>query len=203
MRVAHRPGPRFAVPVVAMALVAVIGSPAAAGTSVPPEVQKGAIGHYQVVDGDTPGVTCVYGPGDVHKLKSFKVKAPSLWWPDTNSDVNTEHGRVGWQIIIEESAHPGEGPWTTAFKSTTLKATAYEDVPVLYDPAKRAPFSKRTVAWSKSGANSYRVVERLVWYLPSGKVRGTLKHWIAYYKLGGGAAGAPISVGSCPNKTSA
>jgi hypothetical protein len=186
------------VPVVALTMVMVLGGPVVAGSSVPSEKQTGAVGHYLVIDGlDTPGAKCWYAAGDPPKLTRFRVKAPSLWWPDRDSGDNNEHGRVGWQIRIQSAPDPSVGPWSTIFKTSTLKATAYEDFPTLHDPAKRAPFTRRVINWNAPGNNYYRLIQRLIWYESDGSIRGTLRHWISGYRLAGAVSG--VSFGNCAN----
>lgn len=168
-------------------------APAAAGG----DIQKGQVGHYDVPENEvTPTVNCRYD-GSTPKLDKFLLKPPSVWWPDTNSSNDTQHGKVGWQIRIQETANTDTGPWTVTYKSSVIKKTAYEDQPFL-DPADDAPFTTRGILWNRSGTKSYRVVYVLFWYNGDGSVKGSIKHVITYYKLTGDGNGS--NVGSCPNK---
>ena len=47
------------------------------------------------------GATCIYSSSGrrQYKLTQIVVKAPSLWWPDTDSGNNREHGKVCWELI--------------------------------------------------------------------------------------------------------
>src|SRR3954468_6820114 len=64
--------------------------------------ESGQHGHYAFKDdASTGGATCVYSTAG--KLTEIVVKPPSLWWPDTDSGNNNEHGRVGWQLAVQIS----------------------------------------------------------------------------------------------------
>lgn len=168
-------------------------SPAAAGG----DVQTGQIGHYTVPENETtPTVNCRYN-GGTPKLDKFVLKPPKVWWPDTSSDSNTQHGTVGWKVRIQQTPNPLTGPWTKTYTSSTIKKTAFEDQP-FGDPVDAAPFATRGILWNRSGNNTYRVVYVLYWYNGNGSVKGSLKHTISYYKGTGDGNGS--FVGYCPNK---
>ena len=123
-------------------------APAAAGG----DIQKGQVGHYDVPENEvTPTVNCRYD-GSTPKLDKFLLKPPSVWWPDTNSSNDTQHGKVGWQIRIQETANTDTGPWTVTYKSSVIKKTAYEDQPFL-DP-RTTPPSRRAASYGTAPARS-------------------------------------------------
>src|SRR6476620_11352049 len=87
-------------PVAAVLLSIVMSGVAAADNVV------GQHGNYIFTDyniTDQYGATCKYtaGPGlGVWDLYKIVARAPSVWWFDTNSSITTQHGPVGWQLIV-------------------------------------------------------------------------------------------------------
>ena len=181
---------------VVAALVLTAAAPVAAGG--PPEKQTGQFGHYDVRDSsDAPVVNCRYATTSKPKLDKFVAKVPRIWWPDTNSDNDRQHGKVGWQVRIQGASNPVDGPWLRVFTSSTVKAIAYEDQP-FGDVSDAAPLTIRGFTWDRSGTGVYRVVYKLFWYNGDGSVKGSITHWIDNYKLTGSVSST--LQGFCPNR---
>ena len=121
------------------ALVAIAGAALFATSGVAlADTESGQHGHYLFKDDSTTyGATCVYSGSGPYKLSQIIVKAPSLWWPDTNSGNNKEHGKVGWQLSVQISKPGAYGPWHTLYMNDVEIKTAYEDQPP-YDKADKA-----------------------------------------------------------------
>ena len=129
------------VPVLLLCLM-LAGSVPAAAYSTPLEQKTGQTGPYDFRDSwqrPTGAVDCDYrklANGD-RRIKHFQVRTPRVWWLDTNSSVDDQHGMVGWRIRFQEKSdrddHPT--PWTTVYKSGIQKRTAYEGA---YDNAFKA-----------------------------------------------------------------
>ncbi|MFN8623447.1 MAG: hypothetical protein U0869_22135 [Chloroflexota bacterium] len=183
---------------VAMLGALVLGGAAPVAASVPSEVVNGQHGEYVVDDfSATPLVTCRYAhpSTNVYKLDRFVARPPRVWWPDTTSTPN-QHGTVSWQVRIQTATGPG-GPWSVAYAGPKVKRTAYEGA---YDNAKKAPFTAQTIPWSKPGnMKLWRIVYKIVWYNGNGTFKGSVTHWIGYYKYGGKVSGA--SADYCENIT--
>jgi hypothetical protein len=152
--------------------------------------ESGQHGHYVFKDDPgTVGATCVYAavsPG--YKLTSIVVKPASLWWPDTNSGNNREHGKVGWRLSLQISEPGAYGPWHTLFNAPTQIKQAYEDQPA-YDPADRANLAKMTLdvngGYRKKPDAHARVVHTAYWYAGDSSVMGTVTHEQFYYRIAG------------------
>ena len=87
----------------------------------------GQHGNYVMTDygiADETGATCRYSDVgnltfDIYKLTA---RAPSVWWMDTNSSITTQHGTVGWRLIVKHKA-PAASTWTTVGKTSIQKKT--------------------------------------------------------------------------------
>ena len=162
-------------PVSAIVLsIVVAGAVAADGTT-------GQVGHYVFTDSASkPGATCVYNTtgGSEAFLNSVVVRAPSVWWPDTSSSSNTQHGQVGWKAIVKEGS---PGSWSTIASSSVQKKTAYEDHP-FHDPADKAPFTNLTVSFTSNKFMNYLVTVKVFWYRADGSVKGTATHDVVHYR---------------------
>lgn len=167
------------------------------------DTETGQHGHYVFKDdASTFGVNCVYASqgNDTYKLTQLVVKAPSLWWPDTNSGSNREHGTVGWRVFVQVSLPGAYGPWSTTFKTSIQKKTAYEDHPA-YDPADKAPLAKWTISFNASAydsrPNAYvRIEHKAFWYKPAGSTLGSVVHDQFNYQWKYGTTRG--STGACP-----
>jgi hypothetical protein len=147
------------------------------------DVEVGSAGNYQWPDAaaNSSGATCRYtrdtNDPDVWWLTRIVAKPPTVWWPDSNAESTTEHGRVGWQFFIEY--HDGV-EWNAGPASTIQKATAYEST--------AAPFTNMglNVNGRARPMGQWRIVEKVIRYRPDGKVKGYALHEIEAYstKLG-------------------
>jgi hypothetical protein len=152
--------------------------------------ETGQHGHYLFKDDPvTFGATCVYVPlSSGYKLTHIVVKPPSLWWPDTNSGNNREHGRVGWQLALQISVPGAYGPWHTLFNAPTQVKQAYEDQPA-YDPADKANLPKMRLdvngGYRKKPDAHARVVHTAYWYANDNSVMGTVTHEQFNYRIDG------------------
>jgi len=144
----------------------------------------GQHGNYLFIDGDAShtGATCVY-TGPQTKLTSLIVKPPKVWWPDTDSSNERQHGTVGWRAIAQKATDPVNGPWTFVKRSPIQKKVAYEDQTAPYGDSTKAPFTKATLSWSAphSPLVYARVVVKAFWYHHDGSVMGWQKHPVVYY----------------------
>ncbi len=184
------------------ALLAVAGAALFATSGVAfADTETGQIGHYVFKDDATKyGATCVYSGSGPYKLTQIIVKAPWLWWPDTNSDNNREHGKVGWQLSVQIAKAGAYGPWHTLYMAPTQVKTAHEDQPP-YDKADRARLPKMTLNINggyKHKPNAYaRVAHDAFWYASNGSTMGTVTHEQFYYKWQN-VPGQTGSTGACP-----
>ena len=160
------------------ATLAIFGSEVAEADST-----HGQTGNYIFIDGapSNTGATCVYTGPNV-KLTSIIVKPPKVWWPNTNSSNERQHGTVGWRAIVQTSP-TGTAPWTFAKKSSIQKKIAYEDQTAPYGDSTKAPFTKKTLSWNapQSPTIYVRVVVQAIWYHRDGTVMGWWKHPIMDY----------------------
>ena len=151
------------------------------------DTETGQHGHYQFRDSyPDPGAVCVYAGSNPYRLVQVIVYAPRLWWPDTNSDVTNQHGKVGFRGIIRVSKPGPYGPWAKVKQSEIMTATAYEDNPD-YDLNDKAPLSKITFSFDPSKwsdhPNAYvQVRVKAYWYKKSGDVLGTVTHDVYNYE---------------------
>ncbi len=170
------------------------------------DTESGQHGHYLFTDDSTNrGVVCVYAGSNPYRLVSLIVKAPSLWWWDTNSSSATEHGRVGWRAIVQVSLPGAYGPFNTVLRSSIQKATAYEDQPP-YDVNDKAPLTRKKLAFDpapyKSQPNAYvRVDAKAFWYRPNGSTAGWVRHTVFNYAWRN-IPSMPGSTTACPIRVS-
>jgi len=153
--------------------------------------QTGQTGAYIFVDAQaTPGVVCKYSSSSPYKLYQLTIKAPQVWWPDTSSNSNTQHGTVGWQASVYHKG-AAASTWKLLKKSTVHKATAYEGYPNVYDLADKAPFSNLSMSVPGSSyvpTHEWRVKVKVFWYSKvDGSVMGSVSHTVVYYKWGTGS----------------
>lgn len=146
----------------------------------------GQTGHYLFTDGSgEPGAGCLYRQTDAHTWRLFRivVRPPMVWWPDTNADINRQHGRVGWRVIVWHKA-PADSSWTLLTRSPIQRAIAYEDQPA-YDPADRAPFTRIRVDINGAAfpvSEQFRATVKAMWFRRDGTVRGYVTHDVQYYR---------------------
>jgi hypothetical protein len=160
--------------------------------------ESGQHGHYIFRDdAATGGATCVYSAAG--KLTQIVVKAPALWWPDTDSGNNREHGKVGWQLAVQISLPGAYGPWNTLYTNSPETNTASEDQPA-YDKADKARLSTWTLYINgayKKKPNAYaRVQHTAFWYNPDGSTMGEVEHDQFYYKMQN-VPGNPVLTTAC------
>jgi hypothetical protein len=164
--------------------------------------QTGQVGHYLFKDDATKGgATCVYSGSGTYTLTKIVVKAPALWWPNNNSSVNREHGKVGWQLSVLVSKPGAYGPWHTWYMTTTQVKTAYEDQPA-YDAADKAPLATWTLNINakayKRYPNAYAGIEHTAfWYASNSSTMGSVVHDQFYFKWQNVPAQTG-STGACP-----
>jgi len=163
--------------------------------------ETGQHGHYLFKDDATKyGATCIYAGSGPYKLTQIVVKAPSLWWPDTVSGNNNEHGTVGWQLSLQISVPGAYGPWHTLFTTSPQQKTAHEDQPP-YNPTDKAKLAQWTLNVNggfKHKPNAYAAVEHeALWYNPDSSTMGTVTHDQFYYKWQN-VPGQSGSTGACP-----
>ncbi len=169
------------------AMVALAGAAVFATSGVAfADSETGQHGHYLFKDDpSTNGAVCVYAGSGPYKLTQIIVKAPSLWWPDTDSGNNREHGTVGWQLSVQISVPGGYGPWHTLYSNSPEIKTAYEDQPP-YDKADSAKLATWTLYINgayKHKPNAYARVEHTAyWYASNSSVMGTVVHDQFNYK---------------------
>jgi hypothetical protein len=190
---------RFFGAVVAASVLSIGFSGVAAADTV-----SGQVGHFIFTDGNsttTAGAKCRYTQTDPNTWRIYRIvaRAPKVWWPDTSSTSNTQHGRVGWRVILKYR-HSGDTAWTVLKKSAIQYATAYEDHP-LYDSADKAPFTKIAVDFNGSNfavGDQFMVTDRVNWYRKDGSVRGYATHDVFYYnQIVSGSSFGVTGVGYC------
>lgn len=190
---------RRGVSALALAVTAVL---ALAG-AVQADSETGQHGNYLFRDDSGhAGAVCVYAGSNPFRLVQIIVRAPYLWWPDTNAESNTQHGKVGFRGIVRLSKPGAYGPWDKIKQSDIHKATAYEDQPD-YDVNDKAPLTKITMSFDPSKysghPNAYISVRiKGYWYKKNGDVLGTVTHDVFYYEFrnvpeaDGGTTACPI-----------
>ena len=163
----------------------------------------GSIGNYLMHDNSTfqsAGATCRYNPSspgsNLYHLYRIVGRAPSVWWPDTNSSIANQHGKVGWQLIIKYKL-PASSTWALLKKSDIQKAVAYEDAPD-YDTNDQAPFTNIYLninyANFPDASTEFQAYAKVFWYRADGSVRGTLTHQYVYYRIYEGSTAGGVSV---------
>jgi hypothetical protein len=189
------------IPVLLLCLM-LVGTVPASAYSPPPDHTSGQIGHYDFRDyaygSHTGNIDCNYRTlsSGQRRIKEFVLRAPRIWWPDTNSENTNQHGTVGWRYRLQQTTDPDDDPWTTVFKSSVQKRTAHEDHPGFSDGDK-APFDTRTLTWSSSKTVYYRVKATVYWYRSNGSVKGQVDHWYSTYDA---SYGPNPALGYCNNK---
>jgi len=165
-------------------LIAAIGV-LALGTPVSADSTTGQTGNYLFTDAmATPGAKCVYvDEGGTAYIHTFTVKPPKVWWPDTDSNSDTQHGKVGWRFTVEQN----QGSWVKVKQSSIQKATAYEDSQNPYGSSTKANFSKMSLNINAHNYpfGEFRVTVKAFWYKANGSVLGTASHTVYWYKYGG------------------
>jgi hypothetical protein len=166
-------------------LLAVVGVLALAAP-VSADSTTGQTGNYLFTDSmSTPGVRCYYvEESGIAYIHQFTAKPPSLWWPDTNSSINTQHGKVGWRFIVQQNQ---SGNWVQVKKSAIQKATAYEDSQNPYGAGTKAPLTKMSLTLNAHNFEfgGFRVLVKAFWYRHNGSVMGTASHVVDWYKYAG------------------
>jgi hypothetical protein len=177
----------------AAAALALPAPSAFAGEPIPPEKQTGSVGPTLIVDGPAmTAATCRYSDTLPLKLRSVIVKPPKVYWPDTNSDVDNQHGKVRHRVIVQRSTDGGS-TWSLYRASAVQSAIAGEKV--------AAPLTKRTVSISLASKTTvFRVVSKIQWIRPNGSVRGTLLHWYHSTRWASDQLQGTIEPGPCANK---
>jgi len=178
---------RFGLAAVLSAALSIAFSGVAAADTI-----TGVVGHYNFNDLSTfqaAGVTCRYEArtlgSSVFDLYKIVGRAPSVWWPDTNSSISGQHGTVGWQMIVKHK-QPASSTWILLKKTTVQKATAHEDSPA-FDSNDKAPLTNKSVSINRfdfSGPSSeqFMVTKKIIWYKADGTVKGTASHDNIYYR---------------------
>jgi hypothetical protein len=170
-------------PVTAVLLSIALSGVAAADTAV------GQHGNYVFVDGDsttTTGATCKYADAGNLTFDVYKIvaRAPKAWWPDTNSSITTQHGRVGWRFSVYHKT-PAASSWTLLKTSSTQKATAYEDQLTPYGDSTKAPFTNMGMLISGKNfpaTELFMAKVKVLWYRADGTVKGSVTHDVAWYR---------------------
>ncbi len=177
----------------AFALLLGSGGAFAGDMDVPSPPPTGSVGDALIRDSslDT-AATCRYDSDVAPRLNRISVGAPMVYWPDTDSDNDFQHGKVSHVIIVQRSNNGGAA-WSRYRTSTVQTAIAYEGSP--------APLTKRLVSVSVAGTTPiFRVLSRIRWHNNDGTVRGTLKHWYSYARWTGEAFGGVVVHVPCLNK---
>lgn len=167
---------------IALVSVAMACGSALAGVPVPPEQKTGKVGPYVIADADmTTLATCTYATvGDDAPLQKVTIDPPVVRWPNTKPAVPGQKGTVGWRVIIQ-AADPGWATWTTVAQRPMQKRIATETKP--------AAFTARTIALPAAEPyTGIRVIVVAAWYKADGSLRGRVKHTMAHYGVGNGAA---------------
>jgi len=160
--------------------------------AVSADSETGQHGDYLFTDSSsTPGAKCTYFDvgGNVYAFHTMTVVPPSIWWPNTSSGSNTEHGTVGWSFKLQRSLGLN-GTWQTFKTSPTQKATAYEDSVHPYGAGTKAPFTKMKLNVDTGMSDNYawRAVVKATWFKRSGGVLGTETHRVIWYTTKAGTS---------------
>ena len=139
----------------------------------------GKIGHHQLNDGaGNPGAVCNYQSGSEFLDGFSDVLPPTIWSRDTTAGRDKQ--KVGWRYLIKRRAD-GQSNWKTVYKSSIVKADAWNDQP--------AQFMSRTapgLMLPTTNASFYIVIKQF-WYAANGStVVGTATSEVDVYleKLG-------------------
>jgi len=148
----------------------------------------GQHGNYQIPDDDTPSLAaaiCRYSEGAIGVWNIYKIvgRAPSVWWPDTNASITTQHGPVGWRLSVLHKA-PSSSTWKLLKNSSIQHATAYEDQLNPYGSSTKAPFTNIKISITASNfpaSEQFMAKVKLYWFRSDGSVRGSVVHNVANY----------------------
>jgi hypothetical protein len=186
------------------AILAVIGSVLVSGVASADTTSGQTANHLFTDSQAKPGATCKYAPdsraNNFYHVSKIVVLPPSVWWYDQDSNINSEHGRVGWQVTVGHSTNGTT--WSLVKKSGVQKATAYEDSQNPYGSSTKAPFTKMSVdiaGGSYQLADSFRVTVKAIWYTQTGKIRGFATHVVNWYKQKVGTVTPVTNEESCSN----
>lgn len=143
----------------------------------PPDQQTGSIGGVVFRDSkfDT-GVACRFGDQAVPKLQRIVVHAPSITWPDTDADNDTQHGKVGYRVTVQQSLDEGM-TWSVFGRTPMVKGVADENQP--------AALATSVFKVKANGQRIFRAVIKVTFFRPDGSIRGTLRHWQGTYFVDG------------------
>jgi hypothetical protein len=143
--------------------------------------ETGTVGAHSLNDTTAnPGATCKYhyiSAQDGGRLNRIDVDPPNV-----KAVAGKSSQSVGWQFTVQRRAGSiyTNNPWKNRYTSPIKKA--------LTDDAHNAPFSGGTVSVtvpygpdSQDVQADYRVVVKMLWYLPNGAVQGTARHRVNYY----------------------
>lgn len=168
--------------------------------AVGPALADGELGHTGRVGQhslrDSPlksGATCAYkrvvpSPGGYHyegRLKELTVRPPRV-----RAIAGTQ--TVGWRFIVQLAAiqsNHSAGPWQSTYDSSIQTAVT--------DSTHNARLTAKSIGGVKVPTSSvddgppwyvYRVLVKMFWYWPDGRVQGTATHEVQYYRwvYGGG-----------------
>ncbi len=152
----------------------------AAGTTFVSET--GLLGNYYLADAEsTPAAACGYGhevPPNGAWFKWMKVQPPTVYAADRDSGV-IDHRKVSWQFKLQIRRYDSTGKWKTVASSDVQKAKAYENL--------AAPFTAMRVDWKPHHSDpvifkDLRALVIIKFYKPNGKVEGTAKFIVDWYK---------------------
>jgi hypothetical protein len=164
---------------VAVLAVAAFVAPAAAYSSE----EHGLVGPYAF--GDTSGdpmATCTYldpGVGNWIWLDWFRVKAPTVYAADRNSDKR-ESRTISFQLKIQKHMFDSPDPWKVVASSPVQRKIAYEDQAASLSPIKFYFTPNKTTANGQKG--QFRVLVVIKWLKKDGSAEGSVKVWPTYYK---------------------
>jgi hypothetical protein len=155
----------------------------------------GQHGNYVMNDnGDAAATGAICRYADVGNLTydiyKMVARAPSVWWMNTDSNKTTQHGTVGWRLIVLHKA-PAASTWSTVGKTSIQKKTAYEDQLVPYAASTKAPFTNLTFSINKANyptTEQFMARVKVFWYKSDGTVKGSVVHDVTYYRWAVGPA---------------
>ena len=137
---------------------------------------SGTVGHHHLRDTNaTPGVRCKYvegGGSGEEVLNQLVIKPPVVF--AVNDTPARDAQKVGWRALIQRRNH-GAATWNTIAHSSTMKATAFEDM--------AAPFSSLTMPVTSQYGASFRVHITMYWYAADNTtVTGQATHEVDWYR---------------------
>ena len=139
----------------------------------------GQVGNYLFTDtAESPMSTCRYNyQAPNHLIYRIVTKPPSAWWMNTNADVTTQHGHVGWRVIVKDYDNG-----TVLAKSPIQHKTAYEDQLNPYGNGTKAPFTSIAINVSHAWAAKMQLTARVNWYRNDGSIKGYVLHDVGVYR---------------------